>query len=43
MLSEDHMLVCFGTIIVIGYGYSLDMPQALEVPLRESPYNFSSL
>lgn len=31
------------TIITVGYGYSLDMPQALEVPLRDEPYNFSSI
>jgi hypothetical protein len=27
---EDILLVFLGTFIVVGYGYSMDMPQALE-------------
>lgn len=32
-----------GLIVVIGYGYSMDMVQALEAPLRGEPCNFSSM
>jgi hypothetical protein len=34
MELENIVLLLMGTLIVIGYGYSMDMPQALEVPLR---------
>jgi len=34
METEDKLLIVLGTFIVAGYGYSSDMPQALEVPLR---------
>ena len=43
MELEDMVLLVMGTLIVIGYGYSLDMPQALEVPLRAPPYNLTSI
>jgi len=40
---EDILLIFLGTIIVVGYGYSMDMPQALELPLRGEPYNLNSI
>lgn len=43
MKCEDIILVTLGTSIVVGYGYSMDMPQALELPLRGPPYNLDSV
>ena len=43
MEFEDIVLLFMATIIVMGYGYSIDMPQALETQLREAPYNLTSL
>jgi MFS family permease len=43
MESEDKLLTALGLVVVIGYGYSMDMPQALQAPLRAEPCNLSSL
>lgn len=43
MKLEDKIITAMGLVIVIGYGYSVDMPQALEAPLREAPYGLSSI
>lgn len=43
MKLSDKIITAMGLIIVIGYGYSVDMPQALEAPLREEPYSLSSI
>lgn len=43
LLSRTQWLfTTLGILIVSGYSYSLDWPQALEAPLREAPYNFST-
>jgi hypothetical protein len=34
MKSTHIALLALATAIVIGYGWSIDMPQAIEVPLR---------
>lgn len=43
MERDDILLIALATLVVAGYGYSMDMPQALEVPLREPPFNFTSM
>lgn len=43
MQLSDKIITVMGLIIVIGYGYSVDMPQAIEAPLREEPYSLSSI
>ena len=43
MKKEDKVITFLGLVIVIGYGYAMDMPQALETPLRGEPCNLSSI
>ena len=42
MTKRDLFLLLLAIGIVIGYTYALDTPQALEIPLRAEPYNFTS-
>ena len=43
LLSRNEWLfTVLSILIVTGYTYTLDWPQALETPLREPPYNFST-
>ena len=37
------LLMVLASAIVFGYTYGLDVTQALEVPFREEPYNFTTL
>jgi hypothetical protein len=42
MKKSHKMIILLSILLVAGYMWSLDMPLALEVPLREEPYSFSS-
>lgn len=42
MNKRDALLLLLAVGIIIGYSYALDTPQALQIPLREEPYNFTS-
>lgn len=42
MTRRDLLLLLLAVGIIIGYTYALDTPQALEIPLRKDPYNFTS-
>lgn len=43
MTKRDAFLLFLAVGIIIGYTYSVDIPQALEVPLRKPPYNFTTV
>jgi hypothetical protein len=43
MEKEHIILVLLASGILFGYGYGLDIPQALEKPLREEPFNFDNI
>ena len=36
------VLLLLSVLIMAGYTYSLDIPQEIETPLRNIPYNFST-
>ncbi len=42
MKTSHKIILTLSVVLVAGYTWSLDMPLALEVPLREQPYNFSN-
>lgn len=42
MKRKDALLLFLAIGFIIGYTYSVDTPQALEIPLRSPPYNFTS-
>lgn len=35
-------LLALGILIMIGYTYSLDIPQEIQTPLQQDPYNFTT-
>lgn len=42
MEKSSYLLLFLAVSIIIGYTYSLDTPEALEIPLRNAPYNFTT-
>lgn len=42
MEKYSYLLLFLSVSIMLGYTYSLDTPEALEIPLRNPPYNFST-
>jgi len=42
MKKSYKIVIALSVMLLTGYTWSLDMPLALEVPLREEPYNFSN-
>lgn len=42
MEKSSYLLLFLAIAILVGYTYCLDTPEALEVPLRKPPYNFTS-
>lgn len=42
MEKSSYLLLFLAVSIILGYTYSLDTPEALEIPLRNAPYNFTT-
>jgi hypothetical protein len=42
MTRKDLFLLFLAVGIIVGYTYALDTPQALQVPLRKEPYEFTT-
>ena len=41
--KEYFILIFLASALLFGYAYGLNMPQALEKPLREEPFNFDNI